>query len=433
METTVPAGSLVLVTGAGGFVGRATVEALLRKGYQVRAMIRKPAVMKGADVVIGDITDAAVLNAATKGVDAVIHLAARKSDEKDSEKINVGGTQMLADAAKKSGVKRVINVSTQSARLKRLGLYGRTKLASERVMDASGLAVITLRPSVVYGDEGGGILSTVLAFSKLPVIPMIGSGNVHFSPIHKDDLGDIIAASLTKGTIGGTYDVGGPESVSLIELTAEIQKRLGTRKMVFRIPIPVAMLIAKITQWMRRPPVTVSNVLGGSEDMTMDIKPMLRDFGVTPRGFGTGMDAVFRKMKEEEKRAEAAALLRYVFSGFGSYEPSAEAINQTLRAFEVHGVTSHRLDPKVVRKPRLLGALDAVAGKDSILRKKVLIAAAIGECQPETARFTLPQNNSVIRIVCACGWMAVRTVCKKCFGLIIRLTSPAFFRRNAGQ
>lgn len=431
MNQTVAIGSLILVTGANGFVGQAVVTALQNAGYRVRTLVRHTSGAEGIEEVCGDITDTDAVARAVLGVDAVIHLAARKADERDSEAVNEGGTRLLVEYCQKNGVKRIVNVSTQSARLQKLGIYGRTKLAAEKILRASGLTVITLRPSVVYDDAGGGIFSTILSFVQMPVIPMIGNGAIHISPIQKNDLARIIVQALSHGSIDVMYDIGGPDSVTLMELTRELQRRLGMHKRIVQIPLPIAMVIARMTAWMPRPPITISNVLGATEDLTMEIDPMLRDFGVMPRGIAAGLDAIIGTMQETEQRREAAAILRYAFSAFGKWQPSAGDVDKYRQALTVYGIRHHSLDASLIRHQWLLGACDAVASPSSILRKKILIASAIGECSPSTAEFTLPKNTSVLTIIIVSTHMTLRAAAKKIIGLLLTLLSPSFIRRNA--
>ncbi len=433
MNQTVPTDSLVLVTGANGFVGRAVTTALQQAGYRVRTLVRHTSMPEGIEEVCGDINDADAVALAVQGTDVVIHLAARKSDECDSALVNTEGARLLVECCKKNGIRRIINVSTQSVRLRKLGIYGQTKLVAEKIFAQSGLPMITLRPSVVYDDHGGGIFSTIFSFLKLPVVPMIGNGAIHFRPIHRDDLAAIIVQALSKGSGDVMYDVGGPDSVSLMELTCELQGRLGIQKRILKIPLPIAMCIARMTAWMPKPPVTVSNVLGATEDLTMNIDPMLRDFGMTPRSMTAGLDAILTRVAEEQKRQEATAILRYAFSTFGNWQPSAVEIDRYREALVVNGIESHPLDESVIQKRWLLGACDAVASQSSMLRKKILIASAIGECSPSTADFTLPKNTSVLRIIVVSMHMTLRAAAKKMVGLLLTLFSPSFIRRNAGR
>lgn len=429
-----PKNGIVLVTGAGGFLGTAVVRLLTSKGYRVRAMLRN-AHTEGNEYVRGDMTDAASVDACVKGVDAIIHLAARKSDEADSVHVNVDGAKNLIAAAKKYEVRRIVNIGTQSSRLKKRGTYGETKLQADTLFMASGLPVVTLRPSVVYDKTGGGIIATVMQMTNLPVVPMIGSGNVHFSPIHADDLALVIEAALrTDAAIGKTYDVGGPDSVTLKELTQNIMARRGMKKPMITLPLFAAMIIAKCTRFLPKPPITVSNVLGAGEDMTMDIAPMLRDFAVVPRSLQSGLSEMSLPMKKSFD--EATALLSYVLSSWKTWKPTDRMVQNYREALEKHGVSkTHLIDASVLRKKWLLQAIDGAAAltkKPSILRTKLLIAAAIAESSPESAELLLPKDRSAISVLMQSVIATISAVFSICIGLLIRLLRPSFFRRNAG-
>ncbi len=429
-----PKNGIVLVTGAGGFLGTAVVRLLKSKGYRVRAMVRD-ASTKELEHVHGDMTDAASVDACVNGVDAIVHLAARKSDEADSVAVNVGGAERLISAAKKYGVRRIVNIGTQSSRLKVRGTYGETKLQADALFMASGLPVVTLRPSVVYDKTGGGIIATVMQMTNLPLVPMIGSGNVHFSPIHADDLALIIEAALRNDVaIGKTYDVGGPDSVTLKELTRNIMAKRGMKKHFVTLPLFAAMLIARCTRFLRKPPITVSNVLGAGEDMTMDIGPMLRDFAVVPRSLESGLNEMTFPMKQSVD--EATALLSYVLSSWKAWKPTERMTRNYREALEKHSVPkTHVIDAGILGKKWLLQAIDGAAAlskKPSILRTKLLIAAAIAESSPESAEFLLPKDRSVISVLMQSVIATLRAIVSIVIGLLIRVFRPSFFSRNAG-
>jgi nucleoside-diphosphate-sugar epimerase len=85
------------------------------------------------EIVQADMRDAEALHRAVRDTDAVVHLAAAKADEKDSEEINVGGARHLVGACRAAGCLRIVNISTQSAKILCRGLYARTKSAADEV------------------------------------------------------------------------------------------------------------------------------------------------------------------------------------------------------------------------------------------------------------------------------------------------------------
>lgn len=438
MNSTVQNAQTVLVTGAAGLIGQAVMTELLRRGYRVRAMTHRAQSMPQHPMLTtftGSITDPTFVTQAVAGASYVVHLAARKSDERDSMDVNECGAKVLAEAVKAAGVRRLVNISTQSVKLPVHGLYARSKAAADRILEASGIPMTTLRLSVVYADAESGILGSLVGFSKLPIVPVIGDGKVSFQPIHRDDAARAIAELMTNPDAEGKiYDAGGPEVWTFDELLRECGKRTGkTNLRLLHIPIPVAMLLAKLFRILPRAPITVSNVLGSAAIVPMDPKPFFHDIGFTPRGMKEGLDLVFAKPKNVDP--EAVALLRYVLPGASAGFPDAETVERFHRALSVHGITGHALDRRVVASPWLLGAIDAAAGirnKTSILRRKLLVAAAIGECTPESAKSLLPQNRTPISVIIICISAGLRAAVKLFGGFILSFIAPSFYRRNAG-
>ena len=97
-------GPAILVTGAGGFIGKDLVARLLGHGFHVRAMVRSAAGSSSfprherLQIVHADMRDQSSLERAVQSCTAVVHLAAAKADEKESENINVGGARRLVRA-----------------------------------------------------------------------------------------------------------------------------------------------------------------------------------------------------------------------------------------------------------------------------------------------------------------------------------------------
>jgi len=315
---------LVLLTGAAGFIGRDLVAYLLERGHRVTAFVR-PARARDLPtsdrlvIATGDLRDRDALALALAGVRAVAHLAARKSDEPDSVEVNVGGAEALVEACRAHGIRRLVNVSTQSVKLPRRGAYGETKLEAERVLHRSGLDVTTLRPSVVYGPDVAGVFARMRHFmTRLPVVPVIGDGQWRSRPIHVRDVSRAVVACLENdATIGEIYDLGGPDEVSMDELLDAIGAALGVRRRKLHIPasagLAAAHVLARITE---RPPVTVSNVLGSTQDTHCDPTRAIRALGVAPVGLAEGLEG----MLDDEVRARlggSGPLLKAAVVGLG--------------------------------------------------------------------------------------------------------------------
>jgi len=333
----------------------------------------------------GSMTNGHSLLDAARDCGAVVHLAARKNDERDSEAVNVTGTRLLADAAKKNGVHRIVYVSTQSAALRRRGLYGETKLRGEEAVKASGVPYAILRPSLVYGASDAGVFATIEKLCHLPFVPVFGNGQAIFRPIHVDDLAEAIVAALEKPTaLGATLDVGGPNGVSFNELIQTVQRMAGIDRHIVHLPVWMGLAGATILGVLPRPFVTKSNVLGGAESTHMNIEAANAALGIYPRPFSPRPDI------ERSTDEDAAAILSYVSSGAVAATP--ELAERFRAACSAHGITAFDIPSR-----RLLPYVDAAAclwHPNGPLRHALLVAAAVAECTPDGAEAFLPKRST---------------------------------------
>ena len=186
--------ALYLVTGAGGFVGRYVTEALLEKGFRVRAMIRNPAQAEalerlGAEVILADMKDRDALREAVKGVKGIFHIAAlfRQAGLPESEfhAVNADGTRALLEAAVEAGVSRLIHCSTVGVIEPRqdvpsdetdpyspADMYQRSKMEGEKIVQEffkeGTIRGVVIRPAMIYGpgDERTLKLFSMIAKGK---------------------------------------------------------------------------------------------------------------------------------------------------------------------------------------------------------------------------------------------------------------------------
>ncbi|HUI08001.1 MAG TPA: NAD-dependent epimerase/dehydratase family protein [Verrucomicrobiae bacterium] len=439
----IPITSTILVTGAGGFIGRSTVPSLLAHGYRVKAMVRRAGQAPFEShprlaVVRADMRDADSLTAALQQVTAVVHLAAAKSDEKDSEDVNVGGARRLVEACQRAGCRRLINISTLSTKIARQGAYARTKSEADRMFRESGLAVTTLLPSVVYGEELDGVFGTIVKFvQQLPVVPVLGNGQWISAPVYMGDVCDAIIACLERDvTIGRTYDLGGADPVRFSTLIDKISGALGIRRRKIFIPFSVALAVAQVvTRLLPKPPITISNVLGSNQDVEIDIDPARRDFGFNPIDLDGGIRRVLGPqtpvagapptgMDDAALGREARLFGRYLLGVGPSDELAARyaAANRALLAGELVG-------PEVayaLRHPSALPFLDAACAllnPASLLRKKILIMTAVLEASPAHTDFFLKPPPAPVAMLLGLAWQGIRAAAKVALGLPLYLVA----------
>jgi NADH dehydrogenase len=292
----------VLVTGATGLVGRRLVARLVRSAVNVRAFVRTPGPLadlsgEAVEIATGSIEDRAAVERAVAGCDVVVHLANATGviDETRVHAVNVGGTENVLGAARAAGVQRIVFTSTVSAMRARLGPYGRSKRLAEERVRAGGVPYVILRPSLVYGGGETGLVASLVRYLRsLPVMPVIGNGRIEIDPVHLDDLCAIIQDCLVRDDVlGQTYDVLGPERVTLDEFLHRLGTLLGVRRPLLHLPALPSLLLAHLLgRVMANPPITVDNVLGLTSPARVDRQATRRDFPIAWTPLEVGLRAL---------------------------------------------------------------------------------------------------------------------------------------------
>jgi nucleoside-diphosphate-sugar epimerase len=187
---------VVALTGATGFVGGATLHQLVETGWQVRALTRRSQQAKaGVTWVEGALDRPESLAQLCEGADAILHIAGvvNAPDAAGFEAGNVTGTAHLLSAAKESGIRRFMHVSSLSAREPQLSVYGSSKAKGEKLVATSMLDWTILRPPGVYGPGDAEVFEMFkMATKGFCLLPPAGKG----SWIHVNDLARLLVALL---------------------------------------------------------------------------------------------------------------------------------------------------------------------------------------------------------------------------------------------
>jgi NADH dehydrogenase len=195
----------------------------------------------------GDLLDAESLLTATRGADAVVHLAARTHARRDREYrvANVDGTRNLLDAAVRVGSGRFVYVSTRTASALGGG-YAASKLEAERLVQASGLEHVIVRlPEILGLGAGEGVDDIVDRARRGAAIPVIGAGSQIICPAPADDVVRAIGAALTEqATAGNRYVLAG-ECMSVRAFAELCVERSSSNSRIVRIPTAVVQLASR--------------------------------------------------------------------------------------------------------------------------------------------------------------------------------------------
>jgi uncharacterized protein YbjT (DUF2867 family) len=255
----------VLVTGATGFIGPHVVHALRARDIPVRALVRDRRsgarlTAWGAELVEGDVGDAASLRAAAADADAVVHLVAIIAGRPaDFERVMAQGTRNLVGAAAECGVRRFVLASALglNERSKDAVPYYRAKWEMERAVKDSGLQHVIFRPSFVFGRDGGILPQFVRMARYLPVTPIVGAGTQRLQPIWVEDMAAYYAESIDKPEAANrTFEVGGPDAPTWNEFWSRLKRVIGARRPTIHVPFGVMRLQATVLERLPNAPVT---------------------------------------------------------------------------------------------------------------------------------------------------------------------------------
>ncbi|WP_129112900.1 complex I NDUFA9 subunit family protein [Halegenticoccus tardaugens] len=238
----------VLVVGGSGFIGTALSEELAAREHDVTVLSRHPdedGVPTGVETVSGDVTDYGSIETAFEGQDAVVNLVSLsplfkpKGGDGVHFDVHLGGTENAVRAAEEAGVGRFLQMSALGADANGPTAYIKAKGQAEEVVKGSALDWVIFRPSVVFG-EGGEFVSFTRMLAPPYVTPLPGGGKTRFQPIWVGDLAPMLADALEGDEhVGKTYEIGGPERLTLADVAREIHESEG--RSVTVVPVPMAL------------------------------------------------------------------------------------------------------------------------------------------------------------------------------------------------
>jgi len=285
----------VAVTGGTGFVGKSIVNDLVGHGHEVRVLSRKnPGNLPDNTVHYkGSVITGEGLDALVKGADAVIHLVGiiRENGKNTFEAVHHYGTVNILRSSLNAGVARYLHMSAMGTREGATSVYHRTKWAGEIAVRASGLDWTIFRPSIIFGPEDAfvNMLSDIMKWT--PVMPVIGGGKSLMQPVHINDVAAAFRTSLEPGKYEGkTYEVGGPQVFSLMEIIKIIAKVIDKKRLYLNIPFFLLKPVAKMGDLLRLPvPVNSDQIIMLGEDNVRTGGDPLDELGIEWMTFEEGI------------------------------------------------------------------------------------------------------------------------------------------------
>jgi len=298
-----PAMRRVFVTGGTGFVGRAVVQALRAEGCAVRCLVRRGSErdlrgLGAIERVEGDVMARQSLNEGMAGCDAVIHLVGIIREHPASgatfERVHTQGTINVLEAAAVVGARRYVHMSALGTRLGARSRYHRTKWAAEEAVRASAIPWTIFRPSIIYGRGDAFVSMLAGMIERLPVVPVIGTGRQRLQPVPVAHVAQgFVRALALDASVKHTYDVGGPEPVTMVDLLDRVAAAMGRRRPL-KVHAPLGLVRAATSVLHRFPgyPLTPDQLLMLEEENTCEPGAFYETFGLVPVPLSTGLTAM---------------------------------------------------------------------------------------------------------------------------------------------
>jgi 2-alkyl-3-oxoalkanoate reductase len=269
----------VLVTGGAGFLGSHVIDLLVQRGEEARALIppgddARRLLAGNVDIHRGDIADPSALRTAVHGVGQVINCAARTGPwgpEREYQRTNVRGLELLVRASVAAGVHRIVHVSSVTVHGNDAGgvadetsplrtepnPYSRSKVAGERLLQRLvselGAPVTIVRPGWIYGPRDVASFARIARMIESGRMFLVGRGENHLPLVHVRDVAQgVVLAGEATGSAGRSYLLVNDEPVTQRQFLAAVANELGVPAPTRQIPYELALGVATVSEGLGR-------------------------------------------------------------------------------------------------------------------------------------------------------------------------------------
>jgi uncharacterized protein YbjT (DUF2867 family) len=301
-----PDPTLILLTGASGYVGGRLLLALEKQGYRVRCLARRPEVLRqktgpSTEVVAGDVLDRPSLDSALRGVEVAYYLVHSMGASGSFEEADRQAAGHFGQAAKAAGVKRIIYLGALGRDEEVLSPHLRSRQEVGEILRQSGVPVLEFRASIVIGSNSLSFEMIRSLVERLPIMITPKWVKVPAQPIAIDDLLEYLVAALQLPVSQyRVYEIGGADQVSYADIMRLYARHRGIRLRMIPVPVLTPFLsslwLGLVTPLYARIGRKLIESIVHSTVVRDDIA--LRTFAVRPMGAD---EAVRRALAGEEK------------------------------------------------------------------------------------------------------------------------------------
>ncbi len=288
--------STVTVFGGTGFLGHEIVQALTNNGWHVRIAARRRREIgpnePHVESIEADIRDRESVARALEGAEAAVNAVSLYTEHRrlGFEDIHVEGARLLAEEAGKTEVPRLIHISGIGVDSRHPSKYVRARTRGEEAVRRAFSGTTLLRPSVLFGP-GDDFLSTLDMVTRLPVVPLFGSGRTLLQPVHAADVARAVAVCLRRpDTLGETYELGGASRHRYREIVEQVLASRGRKRPLLPVPFPVWHGLALLMGILPNAPLTRDQVLlMQSDNVVADDAAGFGALGLQARGLSEAL------------------------------------------------------------------------------------------------------------------------------------------------
>lgn len=281
IETWMEIYTMILVTGATGYLGKKIVK---RLGYKDVIGLSRRGKSEGIEHINCNLIDISV-DMVPGRISTIIHSAAEIYNRSpDVFLTNVDGTKKLIEFAQKKKIDHFIFISTASVLLEKKNRYALSKLKAEELLVSSGLNYTIIRPNLIYGSENKQFMSLAAFLKKWKLVPVPGNGSFKVAPVYDEDLiGAIIACVENEKTYGKKYVICG-KSMTFNDYLLAIASSQGLSRKLFHINEKLIFLVTYLYD---------KEFMYSFQDYYSDNSSAVEDLYFRPNSLDEGLKKVF--------------------------------------------------------------------------------------------------------------------------------------------